>query len=88
MDICPSFPELDGLTEIESMLLAIYRPLTQIWTLRTGQTAYRGHVVNLEHRTRKFFPNSPSSVRPPDTTHPEKNARRLVGGADARTLRR
>ena len=59
MSIGPSFPELDCLTEIESMLAAIYHPLTQIWTLRTGQAAYRGHVVNLEQRAHKFFANLP-----------------------------
>ena len=85
MDIRPSFPDLDFLTEIESMLVAIYHPLTHIWTLRTGQTAYRGHVVSLEHLTRKFFS---TSVRPPDSTHPEKNARRLREGAGSRTFRR
>ena len=61
MDIGQSFPELDCLTEIESMLVAIYHPLTQIWTLRTGQTAYHGHVVNLEQRTHKFFFQPPPS---------------------------
>ena len=41
------------------MLVAIYHPLAQIWTLRTGQAAYHEHVVNFEQRTHKFFANLP-----------------------------
>ena len=51
MDIChPSSHGLDILTEIESMLVALYRPIAQIWAIRTGQTAYLGHSANLEQR--------------------------------------
>ena len=39
MYIGPSFTELDALNEIESMLVAIYHPLAQVWTLRSGKTA-------------------------------------------------
>ena len=67
MEIGPSSPEMDSLKEIESMLVAICRPLAQIWALRTGQTAYRGHVVNLEQRAHKFFANPPPHT---PTPHP------------------
>ena len=63
MDIGPSFPELSALTEIESMLAARVHPLVQVWTVRTGQAAYVGHVVNLEQRVAKFFDNLPISPR-------------------------
>ena len=46
------------------MLVAIYRPIAHLWTLRTGKTAYHGPVVNLEQRAHKFFANLPPP--PPD----------------------
>ena len=62
------------------MLVASYHPLTQMWTLRTGQTEYRGYVANLEQRTRKFFSNfPPSAVRPPDSTRPGETQEGRVG---------
>ena len=59
MYIGPSFTEIDALNEIESMLVAIYHPLAQVRTLRPGQTAYVGHVVNLQQKCHRFFSKLP-----------------------------
>ena len=63
MHIGPSFQELDALTEEEQMCVARVRPLVQIYSVRTGQVAYVGHVVNLEQKVKKRYDNLPPHPR-------------------------
>ena len=83
MGTCPSLPELGFLAGIESMLADTYHPIAQIWTIRAGQAAYLGHVVNLARRPRKLLDNPPSA-RPPGSPNTEEDAGRVGEGADAR----
>ena len=63
MYIGPSFPELDALTDVEQMCVARARPHVQIYSVRTGQEAYVGHVVNLEQEVKKRYDNLPPRPR-------------------------
>ena len=63
MYIGPSFSELNALTHVEQMCVARVRPLVQIYSVRTGQVAYVGHVVNLEQKVRKWYDNLPPHPR-------------------------
>ena len=45
---------LQGLTEIEEMLIARVFPVMQVYTRpRGGQRSYKGHVLNLPHNVQK-----------------------------------
>ena len=63
MYIGPSFPELNALTHVEQMCVARVHPLVQIYSVRTGQVAYVGHVVNLEQKVKKWYDNLPPHPR-------------------------
>ena len=88
MYIGPSFTELDALNEIESMLVAIYHPLAQVWTLRPGQTACVWHVVNLQQKCHKFSSKlpPPPSDPPPYISDPAEDSRGVAEGATPRPI--
>ena len=84
MNIGPSFDELNCLTDVEQMLVARAHPIVQVWAIRTGQSAYVGHVVNLQQKVVEFFSNLPPNpkdlptllIRRPTREEWEKSARR------------
>ena len=59
MHIGPSSPELDALTDVDQMCVARVRPLVRIYSVRTGQVAYVGQVVNLEQEVKTRCDNIP-----------------------------
>ena len=63
MSLGPSFDALNCLTDIERMLVARVHPIVQVYTARTGQTAYVGHVVNLRNNVDKWYDNLPPHPR-------------------------
>ena len=57
--------ELQGLTEIEEMLIARVFPVMSVYKLRGGQHGYRGNVINFPQDVQEFatkLPRSPSSL--------------------------
>jgi hypothetical protein len=57
--------ELQGLTEIEEMLIAQIFPVISVYCLRGGQYAYKGNVINFPQDVHKFvtrLPRHPSSL--------------------------
>ena len=57
--------ELQGLTEIEEMLIARIFPIVSVYCLRGGQYAYRGNVINFPQDVMEFashLPRNPSSL--------------------------
>ena len=63
MYLGPSFPELDCLTDVERMLAAIVHHIAPVYSARSGQTAYVGHVVNLIKNLGKWHDNLPPRPR-------------------------
>ena len=61
------FPEaIQGLTQIEEMLIARVFPVMQVYTRpRGGQRSYKGHVLNLPHNVQKvadILPREPKDI--------------------------
>ena len=57
--------ELQGLTQIEEMLIAQIFPIVSVYCLRGGQYAYRGNVINFPQDVLEFathLPRHPSSL--------------------------
>ena len=57
--------ELQGLTEIEEMLIARVFPVMSVYKLRGGQYGYRGNVINFPQNVEEFatrLPRYPSSL--------------------------
>jgi len=57
--------ELQGLTEIEEMLIAQIFPVISVYCLRGGQYAYKGNVINFPQDVHEFttrLPRHPSSL--------------------------
>jgi len=57
--------ELQGLTQIEEMLIAQIFPIVSVYCLRGGQFAYRGNVINFPQDVLEFatrLPHRPSSL--------------------------
>ncbi|CAG8803458.1 10099_t:CDS:2 [Cetraspora pellucida] len=65
MDLGNVPEELQGLTEIEEMLIAQIFPVVSVYRLRGGQYAYRGNVINFPQDVSEFttrLPRHPSSL--------------------------
>src|SRR5438270_9193290 len=57
--------DLQGLTEIEEMLISRIFPVVSVYCLRGGQYAYRGNVINFPQDVLEFttrLPRRPSSL--------------------------
>ncbi|CAG8734062.1 10885_t:CDS:1 [Rhizophagus irregularis] len=57
--------ELQGLTNIEEMLIAQVFMVMSVYRLRGGQNGYKGNVINFLHDVREFtrhLPRNPSSL--------------------------
>ncbi|CAG8661439.1 4989_t:CDS:2 [Ambispora leptoticha] len=57
--------ELQGLTDIEEMLIAQVFPVMSVYTLRGGQYGYRGNIINFPQDIAEFttrLPHHPSSL--------------------------
>ena len=57
--------ELQGLTEVEEMLIAQVFTVMSVYRLRGGQYGYRGNVINFSQDIREFtkrLPRTPSSI--------------------------
>ena len=57
--------ELQGLTELEEMLIARVFPVMSVYRLREGQHGYRGNVINFPQDVQEFatyLPRNPSSL--------------------------
>ena len=57
--------ELQGLTELEEMLIARVFPVMSVYRLRGGQHGYRGNVINFPQDVQEFtthLPQNPSSL--------------------------
>ena len=46
--------ELQGLTEIEEMLIARVFPVMSVYKLRGGQYGYHGNVINFPQNVKEF----------------------------------
>src|SRR6185436_3185858 len=53
--------ELQGLTEIEEMLIARVFPVMSVYRLRGGQHGYRGNVINFPQNVKEFATHLPQS---------------------------
>ena len=70
MYIGQSFPEPNCLADVEQMCVARVRPLVQVYSVRSGQKAYVGHVVNLEQKVDTWYKDLPPRQRgAPSTSH-------------------
>ena len=58
-----SFPELNILTECDQMCVSRARALAQVYSVRSGKTAYVGHDVNLEQKGTSWYENHPPRPR-------------------------
>lgn len=47
-------PELQGLTQVEEMLISVVMPMMSLYRLLLGQHGYSGHVVNLPQDVSSF----------------------------------
>ena len=57
--------ELQGLTEVEEMLIAQVFTVMSVYRLRGGQYGYQGNVINFSQDIREFtkrLPRTPSSI--------------------------
>ena len=59
MYLGPSSHELNCLADFERMCVARVRPIVQVYSARSGQTAYVGHVANLVQKVGKWRDNLP-----------------------------
>ena len=58
-------PELQGLTQVEEMLISAVMPMMSLYHLPYGQYGYSGHVINLPQDVSTFtstLPRSPSQL--------------------------
>lgn len=65
MDLGPVPPELQGLTQVEEMLISAVMPMMSLYHLPYGQLEYRGHVINLPQDVSTFarsLPRHPESL--------------------------
>ena len=65
MDPGPVPPQLQGLTQIEEMLISAVMPMMSLYRLPLGQYGYSGHVVNLPQDVTTFvtsLPTLPSDI--------------------------
>ena len=66
---CAVPTELQGLTQVEEMLIARAFPIIQVYTKPNGgQKAYKGHVLTLPHDVQNIadvLPRYPSDIRYP-----------------------
>ena len=53
-------PQLQGLTQIEEMLIARVCPIMSVYRKHGGQRGYRGHVLNLPQDIQSFLNSLPS----------------------------
>ena len=58
-----SFPELNCLAAVDQMCVALVRPPVQVYSVRSGQEAYVGHVVNLEQNVASWYDALPPHPR-------------------------
>ena len=59
MYVGQSFPELNCLADVEQMCVARARPIVRVYSVRSGEKAYVGHVVNLEQKVATWYENLP-----------------------------
>ena len=59
MDPGPVPPELQGLTQVEEMLISAVMPMMSVYRLPMGQYGYSGHVVNLPQNVSSFVTSLP-----------------------------
>ncbi len=52
-------PELEGLTQVEQMLISAVLPMMAIYHLPHGQLGYRGHIINLPQDVSGFASSLP-----------------------------
>ena len=65
MDPGPVPPELQGLTQVEEMLISPVMPIMSVYRLPHGQLSYSGHVINLPQDVASFvssLPRDPSQL--------------------------
>ena len=65
MDPGPVPPALQGLTQVEEMLISPEMPMMSVYRLPHGQLGYGGHVINLLQDVASFvsrLPRHPSSL--------------------------
>jgi hypothetical protein len=53
---------LQGLSQIEEMLIARACPIMTVYRKHGGQRGYRGHVINLPQNIQGFLDRLPSNV--------------------------
>ena len=63
MDPGPVPPELQGLTQLEEMLISRGNPIMRIYTRPGGQHGYRGHVLSLSQNIKDFARRLPHDVQ-------------------------
>ena len=54
--------QLQGLTQVEEMLIARVCPIMSMYRKHRGQRGYRGHVLNLPQDIQSFLNRLPSRV--------------------------
>ena len=62
MDPGPVPPQLQGLTQVEEMLISAVMPMMSLYRLPLGQYGYSGHVVNLPQDVVTSLPRLPSGI--------------------------
>ena len=62
MDPGPVPPELQGLSQVEEMLISVVMPIMTVDRLPHGQLGYNGHVVNLPQDVGAFVATLPRLV--------------------------
>ena len=62
MDLGPVPPELQGLSQVEEMLISAVMPIMTVYRLPHGQLGYNGHVVNLPQDVGAFVATLPRLV--------------------------
>ena len=63
MDPGPVPPQLQGLTQVEEMLISAVMPMMCLYRLPLGQYGYSGHVVNLPQDVSTFVTSLPRLPR-------------------------
>ena len=65
MDPGPVPPQLQGLTQVEKMLISAVMPMMSLYRLPLGQYGYSAHVINLSQEVSSFvtsLPRLPSDI--------------------------
>ena len=62
MEPDPVPPALQGLTQVEEMLISPVMPILSVYRLPHGQFGYSGHVINLPQDVAKSLPCMPSQL--------------------------